>query len=191
MKRRLFTILSALSLLLFVAVVVAWVWSGWVAEILGYQSSSWTADLTRMYVRNYGIELANGRLGVFYDWYDTVVEAEHRVQGKWQGGWMRLSHDDRHMLGLTRGTSRLGFHAHLNTHGAYGPYMAGGTTYLAAPFWMVSAALIILPTARLCWWRKRRSRRGTGVCYSCGYDLRATPDRCPECGTAVTAESQR
>ena len=57
------------------------------------------------------------------------------------------------------------------------------------PFWASLLFCAILPTARLAGWRRRRRRAGhlrTGaaLCQRCGYDCRATPDRCPECGTA-------
>ena len=49
---------------------------------------------------------------------------------------------------------------------------------------------LVMPVFALVRWRVRRHRALEGKCSRCGYDLRATPDRCPECGT-VTAPPQR
>ena len=61
--------------------------------------------------------------------------------------------------------------------------IAGWT--VGVPFWFVILISAPVPCNWLARWarqRKRRRRRQRGICEQCGYDLRATRDRCPECG---------
>jgi hypothetical protein len=53
---------------------------------------------------------------------------------------------------------------------------------LVFPHRFATVLLALLPAARLARWLRTKRRRTRGLCPSCGYDLRATPDRCPECG---------
>ena len=53
------------------------------------------------------------------------------------------------------------------------------------PYPVALALTLVLPAIWIRQFLKHRKASRSGRCSECGYDLRATPDRCPECGTPV------
>ena len=171
MTRRLLNVLTALSLLLCVPVVALWVPS--------HQSSRavyWVWDASSG--RRWSVSLMESR---------GVLSAG---VGRW--GASGQSHRNHY--------EQPGLHYDIDLPWRFGIVFGarhhvspvGGAVYdsVVVPVWLV-ASLGIAPGAfRAVRWAQRRRllTRRTGHCRRCGYDLRATPGRCPECGAGV-AES--
>ena len=70
-------------------------------------------------------------------------------------------------------------------------YVGGGTRdvqgyVVTVRYWAAMLISSIPALPRLWFWvRERRRQVGGQFCVRCGYNLRGTPERCPECGLAV------
>jgi hypothetical protein len=51
------------------------------------------------------------------------------------------------------------------------------------PYWAIVLVSAVLPVYAIA---RRRPRKRAGFCSQCGYDLRASAERCPECGTGFS-----
>ena len=180
--------LVAMSLLLCLAMGFLWVRSYWVSDDIYWD---------RWYIQGVTAEesarwlfIHRGQVGTARRVQQITFTSVADLQRQLQSGaklrefkWKRIANDSQgpaalHFTG-TRGA--LGF-----TYGDYPSSMAPGYyRQWVAPLW----SLMLLPALLPCGWiiAQRRRKRSilTGLCKVCGYDLRATPDRCPECGTTV------
>ena len=174
MSARKHSIASIALLLLAAAVVVVWVRSYWVSD--------WVLAIHRHApgrLRHVGIATFRGEFAIYYggpngsdhgDSRDTLVQYNPQPVGDimiWP--YRNLPEGPQNRW--------LGFGLAVNTSQRY--------YELVTPAWFVviataSSGLLVLR-------RARRLQRATqlGLCPHCGYDVRATPDRCPECGTAI------
>ena len=169
MTRRLLNLLTGLSLLLCVAVCVLWVRSYATSQFLGWSNPSCFVGALSM----------RGLVRLEYGTYPGDDQGWSHVaypsppNGLWQEALAR----DR----------RGGPLKAIGVAAARVDYQADGSRVRRAlylPHWLLAGTTLAAPLWSLFRTMRSRRRRGTGVCRSCGYDLRATPERCPECGTA-------
>ncbi len=195
MKRRLLNLLTVLFLLLFVGVCALWVRSYARVGIVYYSFEE--RDGVWEHRIKAGAHFERG--GCVVSWSDvTRDEATARWMDKrhfvrdWDWTGRRTAFHYGFPTPATRYPfrdpadrspwARLGFQARrrVSDH----PRQKLHDWEVIFPHWL-AAATAALPPALWLYRRRCGHRRGaTGLCPDCGYDLRATPDRCPECGHA-------
>ena len=185
LARRLFTLCSAVSLLLCVAVCVLWVLSytvrpefshvGFHRRVVALHDGSiqfyWLKRFTLVVSNPYGGPVAG-----------PGEPLPYRVDPP---GWGYASRPAFHLPPASRAVLARPL-ADFSAGAVPLPGVIRGGGYEVS-LWPLAALAAILPAARLAQARRFAAarRRALGLCPTCGYDLRATPGRFPECGTAA------
>jgi hypothetical protein len=173
-KCPLFNSLAALSLALFIATIALWVRS--------YR----VRDAAPGSLSNTGLQIisSRGRLVVLRA---TLIQSPtpSTARAIIVRNFLVLACTGDQLLNVPALSNGYGF-GHASTEGNHsvnGRIVVGYRfDLLAVPYWSVIFLLAIIPALAI-----NRSRsahfRTKGHCPTCGYDIRATPERCPECWT--------
>ena len=175
MKRVLAIVMESLLALLCVLCFVFWILSAWWCHAfyvgnhrgtsgvgLNARSTPGAVEITAIH-----FESEPGRMAEGFNWYCDAR--------RWSQSRGLIRHESWVWYGF-------GFDRSSETVKNNGPKYTNYYWAISLPLWLLAIVFGIWPWMR---WRARRRKRrrlAVGLCPRCGYDLRATPDRCPECG---------
>jgi hypothetical protein len=181
--------LALISLLLCVATAALWVRSYFTRD-------AFPELVTRpgISVQSAGGRVFLGRVTTIGTWWTPIqlgIEVEdHALPIRWQNTGPALVYATRIVLRRSRPGNGFGFGTYSDRIVDMSGRRGWNIEVIALPYWAI-CALFIAGAARLVFplyhWRTRRRE---GLCTTCGYDLRATPNRCPECGAIVHRGAQ-
>jgi len=162
MRRRSLNLLTALSLLVCVAAVALWVRSGFVTDTLeinlgrnDIEIQSFHSRCVVMWTRSLYQPGTRVRWESFDNANGGYSDFRSKDFGRFDARWWSFRDPDSTSLDL------------------------------AFPHGCVAAVAALGPVIDLARLRTRRRRHAGSLCPTCGYDLRATPGRCPECGRSA------
>jgi hypothetical protein len=193
-RLRITNLLAGASTLLLIAIAALWLRSHVVEPdaLVWDRGPSWAPDARRA---QWAIQSVNGQVVVGRLEYSPKRDAAWRLavfsgETRDQLRYIR-PHDALNWIPPQGFFEWLGFQWRRTVSGVFGNFSvlapADELVYLAIPYWFLALLAAIGPALK---WRAvarvRRVRR-MGLCVNCGYDLRGSPDRCPECGREVTA----
>jgi hypothetical protein len=185
-----FNLACAVSLLLFITVLGLCFVSYHKAVMLQHRSVSRPTP-TRVVDGNWNVGVSWGSLvyssRVSTVDYKTPAEADDQVATDESPRLVRLQWiDPMPMLLMRPGARDIGIARFF-----FSNQPTRSTRIVLVPCWLLAFLAAIPPAVWVTRWRRQRSARrriAEGLCPKCGYDLRGSPERCPECGTAAGRE---
>jgi hypothetical protein len=165
--RWLFNGISAASLMLFLVTIVLWIAGYFACFVLNWAGNNVSWDLV----------CSHGEISTSYlNWGPSIP--------KTSAGWDLSIKEPKSLLGQLQGLTGMLGQFRFRAFGfaffsIHRPAVLDGPEFLW-PCWSL-ASLTVMPPA--VWIIRNRRQFARGHCKVCGYDLRAMPNMCPECGT--------
>ena len=211
MKRLISNVALCFSLLLFLGTLFLWIRSRSRRDGIWYNTDTARYSVHSFHGRIWFWRLTGGRVATDYVWatpaklhpgvvWDSTPDSYYERIGKRPKGQSASVTAEEYILAAPtvsypldpKGADwqAMGFrYFRTNTWSPIAQMAAGypptKSAALFIPHWALAVLFGLLSTVGLIPMLRRWHRRRHGLCPSCGYDLRGTPDRCPECGAAT------